>query len=150
MPSSPNQATLLARAIRAAVLAAPDGVAVVRPAFAQARAAAGIAQAEALDRLIAAGAFNDAALVLLQIALPAWKLRRLVYDDGAWHCALSRYPDLPIDTDETADASHEILAVAILGAIGAAQQRARGARRAGVPAARRKDGEHVHCCDNIA
>ena len=41
-----------------------------------------------IDRLIGAGAWNDAALALIELELPAWKLRRLVYEDGEWHCSL--------------------------------------------------------------
>src|SRR5215471_2467367 len=45
-----------------------------------------------LDALIAAGAWIDAALALLELELPQWTLRRLVYDDGEWHCSLSKHP----------------------------------------------------------
>jgi hypothetical protein len=76
-----------------------------------------------IDRLIAAGAWTDAALALIELELPAWKLRRLVYEDGEWHCCLSKQPSLPVAFDETADASHEVLALAILSAFLEARRR---------------------------
>ena len=41
------------------------------------------------EQMIQSGAWTDAALALLALELPQWQLRRLVYDDGEWHCALS-------------------------------------------------------------
>jgi hypothetical protein len=35
-----------------------------------------------LDRLVAAGAWTDAALVLVELELPAWSLKRLFYEGG--------------------------------------------------------------------
>src|SRR5262249_15413225 len=46
-------------------------------------------------RLIECGAFADAALLLLGLELPQWKLRRLIHEDGEWHCALTRALGLP-------------------------------------------------------
>jgi hypothetical protein len=37
-----------------------------------------------LDRLVAAGAWADAALVLIELELPAWRLRRLIRQDDEW------------------------------------------------------------------
>src|SRR5664280_1419617 len=37
-------------------------------------------KAARLDQLIEAGAWSDAALALIELELPAWKLRRLVYE----------------------------------------------------------------------
>ena len=44
-------------------------------------------KAARLDQLIKAGAWSDAALALIELELPAWKLRRLVYEDGEWFCS---------------------------------------------------------------
>ena len=74
-------------------------------------------KAARIDQLIEAGAWSDAALALIELELPAWKLRRLVYEDGEWHCSLSRHPNLPAALDDTADASHEVLPLAILAAL---------------------------------
>ena len=65
-----------------------------------------------IDQLIEAGAWSDAALALIELELPAWKLRRLVYEDGKWYCSLSRQPNLPVALDDTATASHEVLPLA--------------------------------------
>lgn len=43
-----------------------------------------------LDRLIESNAWMDAALALIEIALPRWVLRRLIYEEGAWHLSLGR------------------------------------------------------------
>lgn len=69
---------------------------------------------ENLKRLTAAGAWIDAALALLALETPQWKLRRLALDDGEWFCSLSRHPQLPIELDDTVDSRHENAAVAIL------------------------------------
>ena len=47
-------------------------------------------KAALIDRLIESGAWTDAALALVEIELPAWKLRRLVLEDGEWLCSLSK------------------------------------------------------------
>ena len=80
-------------------------------------------KAARIDRLIEAGAWNDAALALIELELPAWKLRRLVYEDGEWFCSLSRQPNLPAEIDDTADAAHEALPLAILSAFLEARRR---------------------------
>ena len=41
-------------------------------------------------RLVESGAFADATLALIELELPQWKLRRLICDDGEWHCAFSK------------------------------------------------------------
>src|SRR5258708_26308503 len=48
-----------------------------------------------INRLIEAQAWTEAALALIELGLPQWKLRRLVYDDGAWLCSLSKQWNLP-------------------------------------------------------
>ena len=48
-----------------------------------------------IERLIQSGAWTDAALALLELELPHWQLRRLAYDEGEWHCALSRQREFP-------------------------------------------------------
>ena len=65
-------------------------------------------------RLMEAGAWTEAALALIEIEQPAWKLRRLAYEGGEWHCSLSKRPNLPAELDETTDAHHEVLPLAIL------------------------------------
>jgi hypothetical protein len=117
------------------------------------RFAARAASANAgIVRLIESGAFVDATLALLTLELPGWTLRRLVHDDGEWHCALSRQPALPAELDETADASHEILPLSLLGAFVEAQRceaTAQEGRPSSVPQVRGMEGYAV-CCDNFA
>ena len=43
-----------------------------------------------VERLIQSGAWTDAALALIDLELPQWQVRRIAYDEGEWHCALSR------------------------------------------------------------
>jgi len=69
---------------------------------------------ERINRLIAAGAWTDAALTLVALELPTWTVRRLAYDGGEWVCSLSRQPNLPEALDDTADASHALMPLAIL------------------------------------
>jgi len=52
-----------------------------------------------IHRLIESGAWTDAALALLELELPQWKLRRIVYEDREWHCALSRHPRFSMSGD---------------------------------------------------
>jgi hypothetical protein len=101
-----------------------------------------------LNRLIEASAWVDAALSLVEIELPHWRLRRLIYEDGSWFCSLSRQPNLPVDLDDTADASHEIPALAVLGAFIEARRRSaldREIRSPSVPYVRRSLNWAVNC-----
>jgi len=75
------------------------------------------------DRSIQVGAWCDVALALIKIELPAWSIRRLVHEDGEWFCSLTNEPNLPLTLDDTADFSHPVLPVAILGAFIEALQR---------------------------
>ncbi|WP_407168609.1 hypothetical protein [Bradyrhizobium sp. ORS 111] len=69
---------------------------------------------EVFDRLILAEAWTEATLSLIELELPMWQRRRLVYDDGERLCSLSRHPDVPIEFDEPTEGRHETIAVAIL------------------------------------
>src|ERR1700716_1940195 len=48
-----------------------------------------------IERLIRSEAWTDAALALIDLELPQWQVRRIAYDQGEWHCALSRERELP-------------------------------------------------------
>jgi hypothetical protein len=105
-----------------------------------------------IDQLIEAGAWSDAALALIELELPAWKLRRLVYEDGKWYCSLSRQPNLPVALDDTATASHEVLPLAIVSALVVAHRRmsvTRGISLQTVPRTRSTSGYAI-CCDNFS
>ncbi len=102
--------------------------------------------------LIESGAFADATLALLELELPQWKLRRLMYEDGEWHCSLSKHVNLPTELDEMAEANHEDLPLAILYAFVEARRQsliAGKSRPQSVPQVRRMQGYAI-CCDNFA
>ena len=104
-----------------------------------------------VNRLIEAGAYTDAALALIELELPHWKLRRLVYDDGEWICSLSRQPWLPADFDELAEARHEILPLAVLTAfLEALDATAADETRVATVPSVRPGQSHVMCCDNFS
>ena len=50
--------------------------------------------------MIQSSSWIDVALALIEI-VPGWKLRRLAYDDGEWHCSLSKQPNLPVELSTT-------------------------------------------------
>ena len=105
-----------------------------------------------IDQLIRARAWSDAAFALVELELLAWKLRRLAYEDGEWHCSLSRQPNLPAALDDSAHASHEVMPLAILRALVEAHRGMSATRRISfqtVPRARAASGYAV-CCDNFS
>jgi len=108
-------------------------------------------KAAKIDRLIESGAWTDASLALIELELPVWKLRRLVCENGEWICSLSRQPNVPAALDDTVDAVHDAMPLAILLAFlqarrmtGIAAHRV-AAVPAVVPAA-----NGLICCDNFA
>lgn len=66
-----------------------------------------------ISKLIAAGAFTEAVLTLVEFELPQWKLRRLAYDEEQWRCALSRQRKLPEWLEQSVEANHTDLTLAI-------------------------------------
>jgi hypothetical protein len=90
-------------------------------------------------------------LALLELELPGWKLRRLVSESGEWFCSLSRQPHLPLELDDTADASHEVLSLAIFRAFIEARRRIAtgGPRVPAVPQLRSESADAI-CCDNFS
>jgi hypothetical protein len=103
--------------------------------------------------LIESNAFADATLALVELERPQWKLRRLIYEDGEWHCSLSKHIGLPAELDdEMAEASHESLPLAILSAFVEAGRHSLVAgegRPRSVPQVRPAQGYAI-CCDNFA
>ena len=72
---------------------------------------------ERIETLIRLGAWTDAALALIELELPQWQVRRLAYGDGEWYCALSRERELPDWLDQSVEARHSDLELAILSAL---------------------------------
>lgn len=91
-----------------------------------------------IEQLITAGAWIDAALALIELELPQWKIRRIAYDEGEWLCALSRGWELPEWLDQPIEAYHDDLALAILSAFVDAQRASAPSIRTSVPAAPRE------------
>jgi len=86
-----------------------------------------------IERLIGSGAWTDSALALIDLELPQWQVRRIAYDEGEWHCALSRQRELPEWLDQSIEAHHADLALAILSAFVDAQRVAAPSSRTSVP-----------------
>ena len=86
-----------------------------------------------IERLIESGAWTDAALALIDLELPQWQVRRIAYDEGEWHCALSRQRELPEWLDQSVEAHHADLALAILSAFVDAQRVTAPSSRTSVP-----------------
>ena len=91
-----------------------------------------------IERLIQSGAWTDAALALIDLELPQWQLRRIAYDEGEWHCALSRERELPDWLDQSAEGRHADLALAILSAFVEAERISAPTDRTSVPIVPRK------------
>lgn len=89
-----------------------------------------------LTRLIDAEAWADAALVLMELELPMWQVRRIAYDEGEWHCALSRERELPDWLDAAVEARHADLALALLSAFLEVRALAADVSRPSVPSVR--------------
>lgn len=87
-----------------------------------------------IERLIQFGAWTDAALALVELELPQWQLRRVAYDQGEWYCALSRHRELPDWLDQSIEARHADLALAILTAFVEVQRVSAPSTRTSVPA----------------
>lgn len=89
-----------------------------------------------LTRLIDAEAWADAALALIDLELPMWQVRRIAYDEGEWHCALSRERELPDWLDAAVEARHADLALALLSTFVEVQTLAMEVSRPSVPTVR--------------
>jgi len=105
-----------------------------------------------IERLIEAGAWTDAALALIDLELPLWQVRRIVYDEGEWYCALSRERELPDWLDRSIEARHEDLALSILSAFVEVQRSVPPSSKPSVPTVPRAAKAHYPpiCADNFA
>jgi len=105
-----------------------------------------------IERLIQTGGWTDAVLALIDLELPQWQVRRIAYDEGEWYCALSRERELPDWLDQSIEAHHADLALAILGAFIEAQRVSVPSIRTSVPAVTRDTNPLYEpvCSDNFA
>jgi hypothetical protein len=105
-----------------------------------------------IEQLIQAKAWTDAALALIDLELPLWHIRRIAYDEGEWHCALSRQRELPDWLDQSIEARHEDLALAILCAFVETRRVGAPSSRPSVPSVNPSADAlyEVACSDNYA
>ncbi len=111
------------------------------------------AWAEPLTRVIRLGeigAWTEATFALIKLELPLWTVRRLAYENGKWLCSLSQQPNLPIALDDCAEASHEVLPLAMLCAFLEACRRRHKAQEfvSAVPQVAPPSVDHIICCEN--
>jgi hypothetical protein len=104
-----------------------------------------------IEQLISSEAWTDSALALIDLELPLWQVRRIAYDEGEWYCALSRERELPDWLDQSIEARHADLALAILSAFVDAQRLAAPSTKPSVPAVSRDLNPLYEplCCDNF-
>ena len=102
-----------------------------------------------IERLLKAGACTEAALALLDLEMPNWKIRRLVFEGGEWLCSLSRRSSVPIEFDEMAEARHAVLSLAVLRALVEARQ-LHGAEPFSASVDVPLGSRARFCCDNFA
>jgi hypothetical protein len=105
-----------------------------------------------IERLIASEAWTDAVLALLGLELPLWQVRRIIYDEGEWHCALSRQRELPEWLDQSIETHHPDLPMAILSAFVEARLADAPSSQSSVPAVPYDANASCEplCCDNFA
>ena len=108
--------------------------------------------ARRIEALTKSSAWADLALDLIARELPFWSVRRLVLEDGVWCCSLSSRPGMPIELDDTADANHESMPLAMLAALVEARRKAATVRTTQTPSVPQVDPQrgNVLCCDNFA
>lgn len=105
-----------------------------------------------IEMLIKSDAWTDAALTLLELELPQWQIRRLTYDAGEWHCALSRQRELPDWLDQSVEVGHANLSLAILSALVEVRRVSTLSAESSAPSAPRTTIplDAPMCCDNFA
>jgi hypothetical protein len=105
-----------------------------------------------IERLIGSQAWTDAALALIELELPQWQLRRIIYDEGEWHCALSRQRELPEWLDQSVESHHADLPLALLSAFVEARRTDAPSSRTSVPTVPQDANAFYQpvCCDNFA
>jgi hypothetical protein len=104
-----------------------------------------------IEQLIRSEAWTDAALALIDLELPLWQVRRLAYDEGEWYCALSHQRELPDWLDQSIEARHADLSLAILSAFVEAQRVSAPSSRPSVPVVKGNLNPLYEpvCCDNF-
>ena len=65
-------------------------------------------KAAKIDRLIELAAWTEAALALVELELPQWRVRRLVCEEGYWLCSLSKQWNLLVWLGDDAEARQRL------------------------------------------
>lgn len=150
---SETSAASLGERLREARAVTPSLVAnVIREACRRFSSQGHPAKTERIEQLIRLHAWTDAALALVDLELPQWRLRRLAYDDREWYCALSRARELPDWLDQSVEGRHADLALAILSALIEVQRISSPSRRTSVPAVGQNGSPSYEplCCDSFS
>jgi hypothetical protein len=96
-------------------------------------------------------AWTEVALALIACELPAWQVRRMAHDGAEWMCSLSRQPYLPPGLDDSVEATHESLPLAILMAFLDARRRTATSPQAPTTTPSIAPApEGAVCCDNFS
>ncbi len=147
-PDRPERLALIADQLRSTDRLSPDLVSSIASEISH--GSANGSASPSIAKLIAAGAWTDTALALIASELPQWKLRRLAYDDGEWHCVLSLQREFPEWLDDGIETRHENLSLALFkGLVEAARLRPAEKFIPTVPRIRIRQPEAA-CCDNFA
>jgi hypothetical protein len=152
LPSDSLDALELTDRLRDADAVTPELISTLISAACRRFPSAGQAdKTERIQRLIASQAWTDAALALIDLELPQWQVRRIVYDEGEWHCALSRERELPDWLDQSSESRHADLPLAILSAFVDVQRASAPSTRTSVPIVQRETSALYEplCCDNF-
>ena len=112
-------------------------------------------KAARISRLLELEAWTEAALALVELEVPQWRLRRLVNEEGVWLCSLSKQWNLPVWLSDNAESRHESLPLAILSALIEARQcgeppsirAATSVPQCGIEAS---SPVEIMCCENFA
>ena len=102
--------------------------------------------------MIDAGALTEAAFALVNLELPLWQIRRITYDEGEWHCAMSRQRELPEWLDQAIETSHASLTLAIVSVYIETLRQIEASREPSRPSVPQTWGDQFEpvCCDNFA
>jgi hypothetical protein len=111
-------------------------------------------KAAKINRLIEYEAWTEAALALVELELPQWRLHRLVHEDETWLCSLNKQWNLPGWLSDCAETRHQSLPLAILTALIEARQCSEPSSiraATSVPQCGAESGFPVEtmCCDNF-
>jgi hypothetical protein len=102
-----------------------------------------------IELLAKSGAWTDAVLTLIELELAQWQVRRIAYDAGEWHCALSRQRELPDWLDQSIETSHADLSLALLIALVEVRRVSASPVKPSVPGVANPLYAPL-CCDNFA